>query len=65
MRVQFVDGTEQDIVVDSGAEESVCPVEFGQKLYGMEESKRMFKFRGAGGNVIKHHGQRTLNVAPF
>ena len=65
MRVKFVDRSDQDIVVDSGAEESVCPQGFGEKLYGTQKSERYFKFRSAGGGIIAHHGQRTLGVSPF
>ena len=40
LKVRFIDGSEQDVVVDSGAEESVCPWEWGERLYGTQEASR-------------------------
>ena len=39
MRVGFEDGTKTNIVVDSGAEENVCPLWWGEK-YGLQRSNR-------------------------
>ena len=67
LEVQFVGGGTTEIVVDSGAEESVCPREWGEKLFGTEASPNKVKFRGAGGDVIQHYGQREVLVSslPF
>ena len=34
MEVQFVGGEKTTITVDSGAEESVCPWEWGERVFG-------------------------------
>ena len=67
MEVEFIGGGETEIVVDSGAEESVCPREWGEKLFGTAESEEKMRFRGAGGDQIQHHGQREVLVtsSPF
>ena len=67
MEVQFVGGGATEIVVDSGAEESVCPRDWGEKLFGTDASPSKVKFRGAGGDIIQHHGQREVLVvsSPF
>ena len=62
MEVEFVGGEKTEIVVDSGAEESVCPREWGEKLFGTTESEEKMRFRGAGGDQIPHHGQREILV---
>ena len=67
MEVEFVGGEKTEIVVDSGAEESVCPRGWGETLFGTEKSPNKMKFRGAGGDTIEHHGQREVLVrsSPF
>ena len=45
------DGADQDVVVDSGVEESVCPWEFGERLYGTQKSDKRIVFRTAGGGT--------------
>ena len=66
MEVEFVGGGKTGLFVDSGADESVCPKEWGEALFGTDESATKMRFRGAGGDVIKHHGQRNvLVVSPF
>ena len=47
--------------VDSGAEENVCPVNWGEK-FGVSEVVRPIRFRGADGNLIRHHGERLVVV---
>ena len=49
-----------NITVDSGAEESVWPVEWenGEKL---EAPEKRLKFAAANGNGMTHYGQKTLS----
>ena len=61
MKVCFLNGEETDIVVDSGAEENVCPVNWGQK-FRVNEHVPAIRFRGADGNLIRHHGERLVVV---
>ena len=65
MTVEFVGGEKTEIVIDSGAEESVCPKEWGEKLFPMREGEEKMKFRGANGNNIPHLGQREVMVMPM
>ena len=62
MRVNFIDGSSEEIVIDSGAEESVCPYEWGLELYGLEEADRWIQFRWASGGIIDHYGQRVVQA---
>ena len=65
LKVCFLDGEGTEIVVDSGAEENVCPVWWGEK-FGLQESSKVMYLRNASGNQIPHWGQRdVLSVAPF
>ena len=48
--------------MDSGAEESVCPWEWGERLYGTQEASRPIIFRSAGGGYLDHYGQRKIAV---
>ena len=48
--------------MDSGAEENVCPEEFGKKEFGTEEAEEKMRFRGAGGDPIKHFGKRDVTM---
>ena len=65
MEVRFVGGESTKITIDSGAEENVCPWEWGEQL-GIHESVKKVNFRGASGHHIKHHGQRGVQVkSPF
>ena len=65
MDVNFVDGERTEITVDSGAEENVCPSDWGRQ-FKMKPAKREIKFKNASGGLIKHHGQRdVLVVSPF
>ena len=65
LKVRFVDGSEEDIVVDSGAEESVCPRERGERPYGTQQAERRIQFRHAGGGYMDHYGQRAMEVSTF
>ena len=63
--VKFVGGGTAEIVVDSGAEESVCPKEWGSQ-FGIQEPDRVMRFRNASGGSINHYGHRNVMVvAPF
>ena len=62
MEVQFVGGEKTMITVDSGAEESVCPWEWGERLFGTQHSKEHMQFKNASGGTIPHWGQRVVRV---
>ena len=61
MDVNFIGGGKGKITVDSGAEENVCPVNWGQR-FGVNEEVPAIRFRGADGNLIRHHGERLVVV---
>ena len=61
MDVDFVGGGKGRITVDSGAEENVCPVDWGQK-FRVNTKVPAIRFRGADGNYIRHHGERLVVV---
>ena len=61
MDVSFIGGAKGRITVDSGAEENVCPVDWGHK-FRVNERVPEIKFRGADGNLIQHHGERLVVV---
>ena len=62
MEVQFVGGEKTTITVDSGAEESVCPWEWGERLFGTQHSREHMQFRNASGGTIQHWGKREVRV---
>ena len=65
MDVCFVGGGKTSITVDSGAEENVCPWEWGE-LFGVTETTNPMQFRDASGGTIEHFGQREVLVSsPF
>ena len=65
LKVRFVGGSETEIVVDSGAEENVCPLWWGKK-FGLSDPARWLNLVDASGNRIKHHGSRVVEVvSPF
>ena len=54
-----------EITVDSGAEDSVCPWDFGRQFGIMPPSAPMNLY-DAQGNIIQHHGTRKIFVqSPF
>ena len=59
MDVSFSGGEKTSITVDSGAEESVCPWEWGEKFRVIESEKPM-NFRNASGGMITHWGHRDV-----
>ena len=65
MDVSFVGGGRAEITVDSGAEESVCPWDWGVQFEVKPASKWM-TFQNASGGVINHYGTReVMVVSPF
>ena len=62
MEVQSVGGDKTMITVDSGAEESVCPWDGGERLFGTQQSSERFHFRNASGGMIPHWGKREVKV---
>ena len=65
MEVSFVGGGSTQITVDSGAEESVCPWEWGSQ-FGLRPADQWMAFRNASGGLIEHYGTREVLVeSPF
>ena len=65
MQVRFKDGDNTEITVDSGAEESVCPWDWGLH-FGTKPIEGWMNFRDASGNPIEHYGKRDVLVtSPF
>ena len=60
MDVNFENGISISITVDSGAEENVCPYEWGQ--VGILEPVKWKNFSGANGSRIEHYGTRDIQV---
>ena len=56
---KFKGGENIAVVVDSGAEENVCPFWWGQQ-FGMSAPKSWLKFSGANGAAIEHYGKRAV-----
>ena len=54
-------GTEE-ITIDSAAEESVCPREWGQRDYETKEPARRMKFVNASGGAMGHYGERHATL---
>jgi hypothetical protein len=61
MDVRFCGGEKTEITVDSGAEESVCPWEWGSQ-FPMDAGVQKMRFRDASGGYIDHYGQRDIYV---
>ena len=56
---------ELDMLVDSGAEENVCPKWWGES-FGLDSSGRTLNLRSASGSRIAHWGEREVVVeSPF
>eukprot|EP00973_Karenia_brevis_P018424 2526881-Karenia_brevis.AAC.1 len=65
MRVNFVGGGAPEVTVDSGAEESVCPWDWGQQ-FGCTVAEESPKLKNASGSFIPHWGSREVDVvSPF
>ena len=66
MDVSSVGGEKTEITVDSGAEENVCPWEWGKELFGTKDASTWMAFRNANGGTIEHYGARdVMVVSPF
>ena len=66
MVVNSKGGQREEITVDSGAEESVCPKEWMAREFGMRTKGITMAFRGANGTPIQHYGERDVLVtSPF
>jgi hypothetical protein len=50
-----------EITVDSAAEESVCPKEWGG-AFGLKTAKREMKFCTASGQPMEHYGERSVTM---
>eukprot|EP00973_Karenia_brevis_P060974 8478715-Karenia_brevis.AAC.1 len=59
MRVNFVERGATEVTVDSGAEESVCPWEWGQQ-FGCKVAEESLKLKNASGNFIPTGGAERL-----
>ena len=62
MEVQFVGGEKTMIMVDSGAEENVCPWEWGEELFGTQSAEEHMQFKNASGGNIEHWGMKEVKV---
>ena len=56
---KFKGGENVSVVVDSGAEENVCPFWWGEQ-FGISEPKAWLNFSGANGAKIPHDGKRAI-----
>ena len=67
LNVNFIGGGKTKVVVDSGAEESVCPWAGGENKFGTNEHPpRWLTFYGANCKKITHWGQRDVQIQkPF
>ena len=61
LKVNFVGGGAAEITVDSAAEESVCPKEWGAQ-FGLKPADEWMKFASASGGAIQRYGQRLVKV---
>ena len=65
MDVCFVGGGRAEITVDSGAEESVCPWDWGSG-FAIKPASKWMTFKSASGDIINHYGTReVMVVSPF
>ena len=61
MDVNFVGGSKTEITVDSGAEENVCPWDWGSQ-FQVRPAEKWMNFRNASGGYIDHYGARDVIV---
>eukprot|EP00973_Karenia_brevis_P034135 4709504-Karenia_brevis.AAC.1 len=61
MKENFVGGGPTEITVDSGAEEFVCPWEWGVH-FGCKDASVPMRLRNASGKAIPHWGSRQVQV---
>ena len=65
MEVCFVGGGKTEITVDSGAEENVCPWNWGSQ-FPVKVADEWLNFKNASGGSMEHYGQREVHVvSPF
>ena len=66
LKGRFIKGGDVcEITVDSGAEESVCPIDWAAQ-YGLIPPRRAIRFKHAGGGKMEHYGEREVAItAPF
>ena len=63
--VSFKEGEKTSITVDSGAEENVCPWDWGEQ-FGIKEDSKPMRFKNASGGSIEHFGERDVIMeSPF
>ena len=62
MDVCFVGGERTQITVDSGAEENVCPWDWGSQ-FETKPADRWMNFSNASGGRIEHYGKRDVVVS--
>ena len=62
MEGEFVGGEKTIITADSGAEENICPWEWGEKLFGTRHSREHMQYKNASGGNIQHWGNREVKV---
>ena len=56
------DGKKMEVTVDSAADESVCPKEWGEDMFQLKEvaEGKEMKLRNANGGKIMHYGKRDV-----
>ena len=59
--VKFPKGEKIAITVDSGAEESVCPLGWGEE-FGLVKPDQRLNLINVSGSQITHYGQRQVKV---
>ena len=59
--VVLSNGQKEEITIDSGAEESVCPWLWGEEL-GMKEATAKISLVNASGKPITHYGSRDIDI---
>ena len=65
MEVKLLGGEKTNITVDSGAEENVCPPDWGYQ-FGLVPPGVWMDFRNAIGDNLPHYGQREVKFGfPF
>ena len=55
----YIIGQGREITIDSAAEESVCPKEWGG-AFPLKEPKKRMNFKTASGQDMQHYGERVV-----
>ena len=58
---KFENGEDTEITVDSGAEENVCPKDWGSQ-FKIHKPEKILKLVNASGRRIDHYGSRVVRV---